>query len=577
MAVESDWLKAAAMTVGRCTAVLGVGAVVTYCGAGVASASEDRAATSSDAGTSANTDRTDDTPKRRDAEGSAGTPDESAAATPTTTPGDHETDQTDEFDDADEADKFDDADEADEADEADVEIADDAEDEADVEQEDAADDETVDSADTVVTPISDVEVVVGGDDDTAPQVPVSAPALLTVVGSARRDAETDAPGKPALETSAPVGAQTADIGAAPAQDPDSWQQLYTGKPSFVHEVVVAALKVIQFVLKPFGGLLRFTSLKIPVFTDGIPPFYPWNVRVERTQFDEMPVWSLTPKGGSDDVVIALHGGSYEGQVNIFQWWGYTDMARDTGATVVVPLYTLAPKGTAATEVPRTADFIEHMIALHGADNVSVLGDSAGGGLALASVQELVRRNAAIPNRLVLLAPWLDVSMSDPRSAQIDDPLLDIPNLARAGRDWAGELDVSDPVASPLFGSLAGLPPTYVYSSSRDLLTVDTLRLRDRVLVENIPDMTFRLRRGLIHDYPIFPFLPDAVAERDNIYRDLLGLQPVSTDPADLGVAACRAVASEGEALHCGMAASAPEHPDLVPDLKIRSGRRGTWS
>lgn len=116
------------------------------------------------------------------------------------------------------------------------------------------------------------------------------------------------------------------------------------------------------------------------------------------------------------------------------------------------------------------------------------------------------------------------------------------------------------MASPLFGSLAGLPPTYVYSSSRDLLTVDTLRLRDRVLVENIPDMTFRLRRGLIHDYPIFPFLPDAVAERDNIYRDLLGLQPVSTDPADFG-----------------MAASAPEHPDLVPDLKIRSGRRGTWS
>jgi len=245
--------------------------------------------------------------------------------------------------------------------------------------------------------------------------------------------------------------------------------------------------------------------------------------IERTEFDGMPVWSLAPKHAGDKVVVALHGGAYVGQVSVFHWWMYTDMARNTGATVGVPLYTLAPKGTAATEVPRTADFISTMIDDHGAGNVSVLGDSAGGGLALAAVQELVHRNATTPGRLVLLAPWLDVSMSDPRSAQIDDPLLDIPNLTRAGQKWAaGPQDVANPLASPLFGSLDGLPPTYVYSSSRDLLTVDTLRLRDRVLAEDIPDVTFRLRNGLIHDYATFLFLPDARAERTNIYGDLLG-------------------------------------------------------
>ena len=114
-------------------------------------------------------------------------------------------------------------------------------------------------------------------------------------------------------------------------------------------------------------------------------------------------------------------------------------------------------------------------------------------------------------------------MSDPRSAQIDDPLLDIPNLTRAGQTWAGDpQNVANPLASPLFGSLDGLPPTYVYSSSRDLLTVDTLRLRDRVLAEDIPDVTFRLRNGLIHDYATFLFLPDARDERATIYGDLLG-------------------------------------------------------
>jgi triacylglycerol lipase len=355
-----------------------------------------------------------------------------------------------------------------------------------------------------------------------PQLPVAAPVLWSMLGAAHRESKTATP--VAAEAQSTAAPSTKDVSVA---DPPDWEQLYTGKPSLVHDVVVVALKAIQFVLKPFGGLLTFTSLKIPIFTDGIPPFHPWGMKIQRSEFEGMPVWTLTPKNASDKVVVALHGGAYVGQVSIFHWWTYTDMARDSGATFVVPLYTLAPKGTASTEVPRTADFLSAMITQHGAQNVSVLGDSAGGGLALATVQELVRRKSAVPGRMVLLAPWLDVSMSDPRSAQIDDPLLDIPNLAKAGKKWAGDLPVTNPLVSPLFGSLEGLPPTHVYSSSRDLLTVDTLRLRDRVLAEGIPDVTFNLRKGLIHDYATFPFLPEAQEQRASIYADLLGTSAVS--------------------------------------------------
>ncbi|MDG4664540.1 alpha/beta hydrolase [Mycobacterium sp. 236(2023)] len=371
--------------------------------------------------------------------------------------------------------------------------------------------------------------------DTEP--PAAGPAVWSLLGTARRsdDAEDAADSADAAPTSQagtghvvePVAAQTESTSEL-LEDGPEWESLYTGEPSWFHNVVTAGLNVLKVVFKPLGGLLRYTSLKIPIFTDGVPPFFVRpGLDVERTEFEGMKVWSLAPRENkTDKVVVALHGGSYEGQVNVFQWSTYAVMARDTGATVVVPLYELAPKGTAATEVPRTANFITTMIDEHGAENVSVLGDSAGGGLALAALQEVARRNSRQPSRLVLLAPWLDVSMSDPRSEEIKDPLLDIPNLARPGAQWAGPAGTADPMASPLFGSLDGLPPTYVYSSSRDLLTVDTLRLRDRVLAEGIPDVTFRLRAGLIHDWYIFPFLPDARAERPNVYADLLG-SPVS--------------------------------------------------
>jgi triacylglycerol lipase len=187
---------------------------------------------------------------------------------------------------------------------------------------------------------------------------------------------------------------------------------------------------------------------------------------------------------------------------------------------VVPDYTLAPVGTAETEVPRMADFISQMIDDYGGEDVSVLDDSAGGGLALLAAQELVRRGSPMPGRVVLLAPWLDVSMSDPRSAQIDDPLLDVASAAKDGRLWAGNLSTQDRLASPLFGSIEGLPPTAVYSSSRDMLAIDALRLRDRVLVEGIESFTFRLRKDLLHDFVIYALLPDAQAERMNLCTDL---------------------------------------------------------
>lgn len=384
---------------------------------------------------------------------------------------------------------------------------------------------------STVTVLTPVETEAAVTDDTIPEGPAATPALWSLLAAAPREKHSVATDQsvPPVTTSEPLARQPGsptDLTTATTrlQEPPEWESLYSGEPSWFHNVVTAGLNVLKVVLKPFGGLLRYTSLKIPIFTDGIPPFFirP-GLDVERSEFEGMKVWSLGPRGGSSEkVIVALHGGSYEGQVNLFQWSTYAVMARDTGATVVVPLYTLAPKGTAATEVPRTANFVSTLIAEHGAENVSVLGDSAGGGLALAALQELARRNSRQPSRLVLMAPWLDVSMSDPRSAEIRDPLLDVPNLARPGGQWAGSAGAADPMASPLFGSLEGLPPTAVYSSSRDLLTVDTLRLRDRVLAEGIPDVTFRLRAGLIHDWFIFPFLPDARAERPNVYADLLG-------------------------------------------------------
>jgi acetyl esterase/lipase len=237
-------------------------------------------------------------------------------------------------------------------------------------------------------------------------------------------------------------------------------------------------------------------------------------------------------------VIGLHGGAFTLQASIFNWWTYADMARDTGATVIVPLYPLAnvegTGGTAATVIPTAADFIADQVSIHGANNVSVIGDSAGGSIALAALQELVKRCGGdqacrkedLPAHLVLLSPAVDISGTNPNAGLIDDPLL---ALLQGGdiTVWARGLETPEdpdgtlsPLASPLFGSLEGLPSTTVYAGSLDLTAASVLALQQKAALTPGADFTFELRKGEIHDWTIFPFLPEAIADRPGIYRGL---------------------------------------------------------
>ena len=268
-------------------------------------------------------------------------------------------------------------------------------------------------------------------------------------------------------------------------------------------------------------LLRSTTAQ----SDSPPWFTTLGLNVQRSEFEGMPVWTLqSPTSSSGEYVVGLHGGGYVLKPSLLHWLDYADMARDTGATVVVPIYPLAPQGTAVTVVPQIADLIAAPIDQHGAENVSVYGDSAGGGLALAAVHELVRRGDPVPSHMVLISPELDVTLSDPASHTIDDPYLNASEVQAWGRLWAGDLDPADPRVSPLFGSLAGLPPIVVYSGSLDLLSPQVLRLRERSLAEGA-DMTFVLRKGLIDDWAAAPLLlPEAAAVRPDIYQQL-GIGP----------------------------------------------------
>lgn len=229
--------------------------------------------------------------------------------------------------------------------------------------------------------------------------------------------------------------------------------------------------------------------------------------VRREQVHGRPVHVLSPAGGprTRGTVVYLHGGAYVSTIVRQHWALVAEVVREVGCEVRVPLYGLAPDHHA----PEAIALVRAV--LDGARGPTyLLGDSAGGGLALATTQRVVEDGGTAPAGLTLVAPWLDLGLRNPEipAIQPHDPWLSLPGLRPLAAAWADGLSYDDPRVSPLFGRLDGLPPIALHVGTRDITLADCRELRDRapsggLTVHEVP--------GAVHVHPLLPVPEGRVA------------------------------------------------------------------
>ena len=189
-----------------------------------------------------------------------------------------------------------------------------------------------------------------------------------------------------------------------------------------------------------------------------------------------------PGAPPDTAILYLHGGSHVAGSPVSHGGLAGRIARSARTDTWVLDHRLAP------EHPFPAgrdDAVAACVALAAAGRTRLVlaGDSAGAGLAVAASFELRRRGLATPAGLVLLCPWLDLTLSGASVRGGDDVMLDPDTVARDARAYAGDdVDLAAGDLSPLFadpGDLAGLPPTLLHVAGRDILRSDAERFADR--------------------------------------------------------------------------------------------------
>lgn len=231
------------------------------------------------------------------------------------------------------------------------------------------------------------------------------------------------------------------------------------------------------------------------------------------------MYSIAPRGANaDGRVLYFHGGAYVAGMSLLHWMLVSWLVRKRRQIVIVPMYRPAPAETARTTVPRALRLYRRLRA--DPRPLTVIGDSAGAGLALAMAQLARDEGVPQPGALVLVSPWVDATVSAPQVQKraAGDAFLAAPGLDEAARIYAGDLDRNDFRVSPLFGSLADLAPITIVTGTKDMLNTDAHRLRDRALAVGTP-VTLHEYRDMMHVFPLFP-IPEARRARTDIARAL---------------------------------------------------------
>jgi acetyl esterase/lipase len=259
-------------------------------------------------------------------------------------------------------------------------------------------------------------------------------------------------------------------------------------------------------LHPWLDLLRRQNqlvadepVKARALLDQLSRSRPWPGVAERDELIAgVPCRVLEPEGAGPGLLVYVHGGGFH--VGSFATHGYLvrTIASALKRRTVFPEYRLAPEHPFPAGLDDVSAVLGH--ALGGEEAVLLGGDSAGATLSLGAWQ---RHRGRPVEGLVLLSPWLDLSCRD--SVHVDAPFdyLEKGGLVRVSSSYLGGADPSNPLASPAFADLHGLPRTFLASGGDEVLREEIAAFVAKARSAGA-DITHHLEPSVPHVYALLP-------------------------------------------------------------------------
>lgn len=229
-------------------------------------------------------------------------------------------------------------------------------------------------------------------------------------------------------------------------------------------------------------------------------------------------WLIPAGANSEKLIMYVHGGGYvSGSCSDHRGF-VSKFARFTSVTNIVFEYRLAPEHPFPAALDDSVKVYKWLLAEgYKPENIIIAGESAGGGLCLATLLALKESKIPMPAAAVAISPWTDLTCtSDSYKTKNRFSPAPLKSWFVFSQHYCGKMPATNPFISPLFGDLKGLPPLFINSGVNDELFDEGEKFATKAKEVGV-DVTFRTGIEMVHCYPLLaPMFPEATEAMNEI-------------------------------------------------------------
>ncbi len=246
---------------------------------------------------------------------------------------------------------------------------------------------------------------------------------------------------------------------------------------------------------------------------------PDGIEVERVAIDGIPAEWILPAGAvKDKVIFFMHGGGYVSGSCSDHRAPVAKFVKGSGLGALLFEYRLAPEHPFPAAIEDSLKAYRWLLDQGVAPaRVVFAGDSAGGGLCLATLLALRDQGLPFPAAAMALSPWTDLKLTGESHRANARVCFSPPGMSEVcSKYYAGDNDPGLPLISPLYGDLHGLPPILIYVGGNETLLDDSTRFAEKAAAAGV-DVTLRIGHSMFHCYPACaPLFPEATLAMQEI-------------------------------------------------------------
>ena len=227
-------------------------------------------------------------------------------------------------------------------------------------------------------------------------------------------------------------------------------------------------------------------------------------------------WVRHSQARDDRALLYFHGGGYVMSSSRVHRRFVAKFVAGSGISALVFDYRLAPEHPFPAALDDSVAVYTWLLSQgFSPSRIAFVGDSAGGGLCLATLLALRDRGIHLPAAAVVFSPWTDLKCTG-NSYRRKDPLAPEGSWTVYSKYYAGDNDPAHPLISPLYGDLAGLPPLLIYVGGDESMLDDSTQFAEKARNAGV-NVKLQIGKGMVHCYPAFsPLFPEARKAMDDI-------------------------------------------------------------